>query len=449
MRYGLTLALLLAATISVAQDEEEAPQGFFSELRDRTYVSGTLEIEGAYQTHERNLQKVELILQPTFEIELPAETDLTIIPRFRFDTVDRLEPGVPDQREISGPTRSLYLGDRAELELREFYFERFIGDSYITLGKQQIVWGKADGLKVLDVVNPQNYREFTLDDFDDSRIPLWAANVEIPVKAATLQLIWIPDQSYHQIPEAGAVYELNPRVSPTLIRERFERPGRFFRDSEFGIKLSGFWKGWDLSLNYLYHYDDIPVLNTSIAPQLPLTVPPTLIATLNPRYERTQLYGGSFSNAFGDLTLRGEFAFSTNRQYATDNPADSNFIHQGDEFGYVLGFDWYGFENTLISLQVFQNRVLSGIEGLLRDRTENRLTLLLRRTYMNDTLELSMIAVHGLNDDDGYVRPKIAYDFRDDLNIWIGTDIFYGNDDEIFGQFDDTDRVLVGMEWGF
>jgi hypothetical protein len=43
----------------------------------------------------------------------------------------------------------------------------------------------------------------------------------------------------------------------------------------------------------------------------------------------------------------------------------------------------------------------------------------------------------------------VDYDFRDNLNVWVGVDVFYGEDDEVFGQFDDTDRVLVGMEWGF
>jgi len=52
-----------------------------------------------------------------------------------------------------------------EAELREFYLETDWGKSYFTFGKQQVVWGKADGLKVLDVVNPQSFREFILEDF--------------------------------------------------------------------------------------------------------------------------------------------------------------------------------------------------------------------------------------------------------------------------------------------
>ncbi len=39
------------------------------------------------------------------------------------------------------------------------------GKSYFTFGKQQVVWDKADVLKVLDVVNPQSFRELILEDF--------------------------------------------------------------------------------------------------------------------------------------------------------------------------------------------------------------------------------------------------------------------------------------------
>ena len=34
-----------------------------------------------------------------------------------------------------------------EAELREFYLESDWGKRYFTFGKQQVVWGKADGLK--------------------------------------------------------------------------------------------------------------------------------------------------------------------------------------------------------------------------------------------------------------------------------------------------------------
>jgi hypothetical protein len=46
------------------------------------------------------------------------------------------------------------------------------------LGKQQVVWGTADGIKLLDIINPTDFREFVQNTFEDSRIPVWMLNLE-------------------------------------------------------------------------------------------------------------------------------------------------------------------------------------------------------------------------------------------------------------------------------
>lgn len=449
--YSKVLVLLCAlhVTAYAQSDSEQESTGFIGDLKERSYVGGTLEVEAGIETGDGDFQKFDMLLQPEFEIELPKDIDLTIIPRLRIDLSDELEPGQPDQDELSGISRRLYLGDSVQLEMRELYIEATAGDTYLTIGKQQVVWGKADGLKVLDVVNPQDFREFVLDDFDDSRIPLWTLNAEIPIQDATLQLLWIPDQTYHKIPESGATYEFVsnvPQAPPgvTVIQNSFDRPNDVIGDSDAGLRLSGFWKGWDLSFNYFYHYDDVPVLyrSLSIGPGGP-------VATINPGYERTHLVGGTFSNAFGDVTLRGEVGFSFDKFYSAIDSTDVDGVHQTDEFAYVIGLDWFGFSETLLSVQFFQNILTDDATGLLRDQVENSVSFLAQRDFRNDTFTLSNIWVHNFNDDDGFIRPKIEHELRDNLNLWGGLDFFYGSKAGLFGQFDRTDRLVFGMEWGF
>ena len=74
--------------------------------------------------------------------------------RARAVSEDNLEPGRPEQRERSSFNRRWILGDAADAELREFYLDGQVGRTFLRIGKQQIVWGQADGLRVLDVVNP-------------------------------------------------------------------------------------------------------------------------------------------------------------------------------------------------------------------------------------------------------------------------------------------------------
>lgn len=422
---------------------------FSKALRDRFYMSGTVRLEAAYGFKSDEMQKLEFILQPQFEIQLPRDIDLTVIPRIRWNPYDDLDPGRHNQNNFSDISRPHLYGDDVDFELREFYIETVFRETYLTIGKQQVVWGQADGLRVLDVVNPFDFREFVLDDFDQSRIPLWMLNAEIPVGEAMLQLLWIPDLTYHQIPESGSTYEFisnvpQPPPGATVIRNAPDKPDNVIADSDVGARLSWFWKGWDLSLNYLYHYDDVPVLYRTIG-----IGPSGVVITSNPGYERTHLFGGTFSNAFGDLTVRGEFGYSTDKYYPTTDVTDVDGVHKTDEFAYVLGFDWFGVSETFLSFQVFQNYLMDNAAGLLRDEVETNVSFLVERDFRNDTVKISNITVHNLNNNDGFNRTKVTYALRDDTDIWAGVDIFYGDKSGFFGQFEDTSRLVVGIEWSF
>ncbi|MCH7908777.1 MAG: hypothetical protein IIB38_04085 [Candidatus Hydrogenedentes bacterium] len=438
--------LLVPASRVGAQDSEAVEQSRFERWRERVYTSGTVELEWGVETRDGHGQKFELQILPEIEVELSSEIDLTLIPRLRADGLDRLEPGSPSHPALSETSRHAHIGDRVELELRELYIETELGDTYLTIGKQQVVWGKADGLKVLDVINPQDFREFILDDFEDSRIPLWTVNVEIPIGDLTLQLLWIPDQTYHNLAGPGAAYEITsvfPALPPgaTVIRNEIDRPRRVIGDSDIGARLSAFWKGWDVTLNYFYFYEDIPVVFRTIS------AGPTI--TLSPKYKRSQLVGGTFSNAFGSLTLRGELGYLFNRFHTVDDVTDLDGVVETDEFAYVLGFDWFGFSDTLLSAQLFQNILTADPSGLLRDRVETNVSFLARRNFRNETIVTEMLWVHNLNDGDGFLRPKVAYELRDNVNVWCGLDLFYGTRNGLFGQFNERDRVLIGVEWGF
>jgi len=53
------------------------------------------------------------------------------------------------------------------------------------------------------------------------------------------------------------------------------------------------------------------------------------------------------------------------------------------------------------------------------------------------------------NIGDGIIRPKVSYEWQDNIKSWIGADIFYGDEQGIFGQFDQNDRIVVGMDVSF
>jgi hypothetical protein len=345
-------------------------------------------------------------------------------------------------------SRPLLVGDATEIELRELYLEIPLSDHLLTLGKQQIVWGKSDGLKLLDVVNPQSFREFVLEDFEDSRIPLWMANVELALSVdTTLQLLWIPDTTVHSLVWPEGTYRIStPRIVPVAPEgvavsvDEFDRPSNPWEDGDLGVRFVSFWKGWDLSLNYLYRYDDFPVFRQvlSIEDASPLV-------TVSPEYERSQLLGASASNSYGDATIRLEIAYDSDKYFLTRNTSDPDGVVSHEELSSVVGLDWSGVSDTLISVQWFQSLIFDPSEYLTRPDIDHTGTLLLRRDFLNETLRTEILVVHNFNDADGMIRPKVTYGWNDATEMWFGIDYFYGEKKGLFGQFDSNDRLNLGI----
>ena len=74
--------------------------------------------------------------------------------------------------------------------LREAYIDTTKDDWLIRAGKQQVVWGKADGMKLLDMINPTDFSEMAQNQMEDSRIPLFMVNAEKTLEdGGTLQMI--------------------------------------------------------------------------------------------------------------------------------------------------------------------------------------------------------------------------------------------------------------------
>ncbi|MDD2947300.1 MAG: DUF1302 family protein [Rugosibacter sp.] len=86
--------------------------------------------------------------------------------------------------------------------IREFYVQKTWdldnGKQFnIKVGKQQVVWGRSDLFRVLDVINPLDYsRNSIYDEFEDIRIPMWILQANYRMGASeslserNIQLVW-------------------------------------------------------------------------------------------------------------------------------------------------------------------------------------------------------------------------------------------------------------------
>lgn len=86
--------------------------------------------------------------------------------------------------------------------LRELYVDTREGRMSWRIGKQQVVWGKADGVKFLDIINPTDFRHWGQDAMSDTRIPLWMITGEYAIgDTDSLQVVYVPQTDItNQIP---------------------------------------------------------------------------------------------------------------------------------------------------------------------------------------------------------------------------------------------------------
>ncbi|MDX1735665.1 MAG: DUF1302 family protein [Halioglobus sp.] len=415
-------------------------------------LTGTWEHEWALQAGGASTGKFESNVQPRVEMNLASGVRLTALGRIRGDTAGDLGPAANSANNHSGANGPLVNSEHAELTLRELYLDGRSGDILWRLGKQQVVWGQADGIKVMDVVNPQSFREFILDDFDDSRIALWTANVEVLLgDAGSVQLLWIPDTTYHELAEAGTTFEFSsplyvPRRPAGLAVRQLgpERPDDLVGDSDAGLRYSAFWRGWDVTLNYLYHYQDLPVPYQSLANGAggPLGL-------VTPQYERNHLAGATLSNVFGALTLRSELVYSSDT-YHVSSDFSARGIGSSAELSTVVGLDWqWDAQDTLLSAQWFQSHLPDHDRDIVRTGTEHTLSLLYQRDFLYDTWKFRSLGLYSLDRGDRWINLKLSHMFRDNLELWLGGDFFGGTRSGLYGQFSSRDRILLGMELGF
>ena len=362
---------------------------------------------------------------------------LTLTARAHYDPVKRL--GYPPRLWLD-PREVLLAGKVKKIDLK--------------LGLQQVVWGQADGLRVLDVINPLDYREFILEDFLDSRRPLWMARADVPIEKGSLQLLWIPYFAPGRLPVAGDEFGLGQSFGLGLIEATArqaglppfaaralptQRPAYQFKHSQFGARYSRSLGTWDWTANYFYGWEDVPTNQlTSVEQTEPA---PTLV--FQPRYERRKVFGVTGANNFGPVVVRLEAGWNQGRATATRAAAIERF----GQLSAAAGLDYSPREWLWVSGQYFLSFTSAPQTRLLFPRYSHLLSLYARTNFWRDRLRPELFVLTGLNERQSLWRPRLTQVINDHWSISLGADFLGGKPRNLFGAFDRNDRMTLELKW--
>lgn len=349
------------------------------------------------------------------------------------------------------------------------------------LGKQQVIWGRTDLFRVLDVINPVDFsRNNIYDELEDIRIPMWIAKADWRMGAGevfddlNLSFVWNFDKfrphnlgqcgQPNSILDAGCFFRgmnnlwenggtvanfaggnIATDFGPGQIGIRkAHMPSWSLSNSQFGIKLEGVYGDFGFSLNALTYRSQLPSLRGGIPAQNAFTgetaVWPGLIA-FDIHFPRVNLIGGSmdyYSQAI-DTVFRFEVAHTEGEEFA--NTLQSRLFSESNVTRYVIGADkniFIPFLNPgrafLFSGQLFGQHIH---EHQLEDRPLGKAgmpdweqnwigTLLVKGWWMNDRLSPQIIVAHDFKAQATAIAPSVEYLFSDNLKIVAGANLKVG-----------------------
>ncbi len=352
-----------------------------------------------------------------------------------------------------------------EITLREAYVDLFFSNVEFRIGKQQVVWGKADGVFINDIVNPLDMRMFLLQDFDNIRMGLPMVKANFFMGNWSLEGLWIPQFEPWQFAEPGSDWEFTLGVPPDTVwgpwgwemveelpyifhRNDEKLPESSVENSEFGLKLSTFLLGADISLLYLDGYADHPMAEVDSVTMIidPVQGVPKQIDTyLSPIYYRSPMYGLNFSRPLFSTVVRGELGYYKNRRFSDVNMQ----ILTSDYFRGMLGLDFTGPWGSNVSFQTIHNQIMDYQSGIVDSETEQWATALISGTFLRETVIASILGLADVNENAGLGRLDVSYNLSGGLRISLGGFFLWGEKDTIFGQFDANDNIYLKVKYSF
>lgn len=311
--------------------------------------------------------------------------------------------------------------------LKEAYLDVKLGRSDVRIGKQVIVWGRADGINPTDNITPSDYIAL-LPFEDDRRFGAYAFRYDYYTTSNySLSAVVKPVFESSKIPNFFDGMEI-PEDKPST---GISRP-------ELGLRLNREGGKYDWSVSYYKGHRLIP----SIAVKMHDGAAGTVL-----HYDSINVFGFDFASNYNVYGFRGEAAY-----YATKDSSGTDPSVINPYFSYILGID-RSFANSLnINIQILGQWVTKFIDpNTMTDPTQrmiavengrlhnqqtefnNGFSLRVSDNWFGETLQGELWYVGYIARANGYVRPMLSYLFTDRIKGILGAEIYYGNDETYFG----------------
>jgi len=463
------------------------------QLTDSISVTGFLRHELAIHTASQNPNNItqednnsinlsrtffqtEWNYQPTDIFKLFAKI------RIISDQTESLDSDLEDYNAfpLSTPRYGTYLratdDDDWTAEMWELYADLDIGNLWVRLGKQQIVWGEMISARIMDIANPLDWSwhfQFEPEEFENIRVPQWAIRAMYNIEQTSVS--WLHDLylegyvnpgdiSPRIWPEYGSPFNLKPPTLPIFQVDEIDRRG----DTEYGIRIGGRVGQFFATLNYLHLYT-----KTGAWENVSLPGPPPF--SIENRYPEIDVYGATVNYAFDspiNATVTYEGTYIPKQPYQ-DALSVMPVIKDRGTVKHAIRFQRKTrvFSRHLLSSPIPQmniqfqlsQTIVEGDPDDIKstpapygrktnkiDKTQNVIALILNQDLWYNQISLSFKAIYDLKDSH-YIVPGFKYRHGDDWYFDIYGVVLGGSEKRSgrFGSMDWGDEVFARITYQF
>ena len=354
--------------------------------------------------------------------------------------------------------------------VNEAYGQYFGEKMNFEAGYMKVVWGKADEFHVVDVLNSVNLSEFLIPDYMEMIDPELMLKVNVPLgMSGMLELAYVPTLTPYSYAESGIWQPLNTKdelpatlqaIASQTAAAIYAQTGSVitpnitalagsntntFDYGQGALHYTSTAGGLDYGFTYYYGYNKLPSFNYAFDG----------VDTINYwfEYDPMQTFGVEAAYILAGFNMKGEFAYNMTEDF----DGDKTDVHN-NSIKWVAGFDRdIPVSNLNINIQEAGTLTLNSNEIELGDieynedeeYTENLLIFAVSDKYLHEKLEAELITFYHFEDSDYGIYPSIEYSPVDDFTLGMAARFFGGDEDTLFGQYDENDFVELTVSYSF
>ena len=323
-----------------------------------------------------------------------------------------------------------------ELELEKLFIRGSLTKALdVKIGRQIVVWGKSDNIRVTDVLNPLDFMEPGMTDIEDLRLPVFMTRLDYYISNLSLSAYLIHEHRSHKAPVFGSSYFYLPYALPDETD-----PSNRFENTEFAVSLAATFPGFDISFYMADIYDDSAYLNAN-----------------NQRlHEKISMAGLAVNKASGNFLYKAETALFDGIRLSAfpQNDVLVDNLHDYTRFDLLAGVEYSGFKDTSLSLEAADKWLTNYDSDAQKSGSKEHMVqyaLRVSRTFLHEVLELSVLAsLYGKTaDDGGFIRTQGTYDLSDAVTLALGVIFYKSGSNAILKQIGENDAVFSSITYSF